>query len=558
TASFAGASDSAAIEVTAATLDSIDVTPSHPAAALGTLQAFTATGTYTDGTTQELTTAATWSTSSSAIATVSNAGGSHGLATTVAVGTATITAALGGVSGSTTFTVSAADLVEIAVSPDVASIAKGTTLAFSALALFTDGTRQILTDQVTWSSSDDGVAAVSNAAASRGLVTGVEVGSVTLTASFAGASDSAAIEVTAATLDSIDVTPFAASIARGTELQFWAQGNYSDGSTQDLTSEVTWSSSNSNVATISNAAGSRGLATGADMGTATITAALAGVSESVELEVTAAVLDSIQVTPENPSVPAGASHAFRALGLFSDGGTQDITELVTWSSSDPTVATVSNAAESKGLVQCVRNGTTQVGATLSGKSTTTTLTVTAKALASIDVSPAPASVPAGFSLTLRAVGAYTDGSTRDLTAEVVWTSSNPCVARVSNSAATRGRATGRVPGTATITATLAERSGSTLLTVTNETLSSIVLEPANVVLSVGGTQPMLAWGHFSNGSVVDVTREAHWQVTPNSIACVGNWPTNKGLVTARRIGHATIRARIWNRLGTASLSVSGP
>ena len=557
-AELAGVSGSTTLTVSSAALVAIDVTPSHAAAALGTTLAFTATGTYTDGTTQELTTAVTWSTSAPEFATVSNAGGSHGLATTVAVGTVTITAALGGVSGSTSFTVSPAEVVEIAVSPDAASLARGTALAFSALAVFTDGTLQILTEQVTWSSSDDSVAAVSNAAASRGLVTAVAMGSVTLTAAFEGVSGSAAVEVTAAALESIDVAPVAPSIAQGTQLQFSAQGNYTDGSTQDLTSEVTWSSSNTGVATISNAAGSRGLASGASMGSTTILAALATVGASVELEVTAAALDSIDVTPENPSVPAGASHGFRALGRFSDGGTQDITDLVTWSSSDPTVATISNAAESKGLVQCLRGGTAQIGATLAGRTRTTTLTVSAATLASISVSPAPASVPDGFSIALRAVGAYTDGSTRDLTEEVVWTSSDASVARVSNAQGSRGRAKGRAPGTVTISAMHAERSASTLLTVTGETLSSIVVEPASVALPVGGTQQMVAWGHFSGGSVVDVTREAQWRMKPGSIASIGNAPTNKGLVTALRSGDATIRASLGNRLASAPLTVSGP
>ena len=69
------------------------------------------------------------------------------------------------------------------------------------------------------------------------------------------------LTVTDATLVSIEVTPADASIADGTTQQFTATGVYTDASTQDLTTEVTWASSDDAVATVSNAADSKGLAT---------------------------------------------------------------------------------------------------------------------------------------------------------------------------------------------------------------------------------------------------------------------------------------------------------
>lgn len=78
----------------------------------------------------------------------------------------------------------------------------------------------------------------------------------------------------AKTLVSIAVTSSSASIAVGIMLQFTATGNYSDGSSQNLTSSVTWSSSNLAVATISNSAGTQGLATSLGTGQTTIAATL--------------------------------------------------------------------------------------------------------------------------------------------------------------------------------------------------------------------------------------------------------------------------------------------
>jgi hypothetical protein len=554
-AALSGVSGSTTLTVSSATLVSIDVTPSHPSAVLGTTQAFVATGIYTDSSTQDLTGDVTWSTSDAAVATVSNADGSHGLATTVAAGNTTITATHAGKSGATTFTVSAAVLVAIAISPDVAELAQGTEQAFTALGLLSDGTRQDLTDQVTWSSTNDSIAPISNADGSHGLALGLAVGSVTISAGFAGVSGTATLDVSSATLVSIDLSPVVTSIPKGTPLQFSAVGNYSDGSSQDLTTQVAWSTSNAAFAAISNAAGSQGLVTGVGVGTVTISAELAGIVESVDLAVTDAVLDSIQVTPVDSTVPIGTGLTFQATGAFSDAATQDITDLVTWSSSDNAVATISNAAGSKGFVQSVGGGTTTITATHSGKLVTTTLTVSLVTLASIDVTPVDPLLPIGFWRPLQAVGTYSDGSSRNLTTQVLWTSSNPTTATISNSLGSEGRLTGKTVGTTTLTAFLPGGSATTLLTVTNETLNSIEVEPPSVALPKGSRQQFTATGFFSGGTELDITWQVKWRVTPRSVANIGN-STAKGMVTAKKVGGATVRASRGALTGSASLSVN--
>ena len=91
--------------MTGATLISISLAPQNPSIALGATQQFTATGTYSDGTSNDVTLLVTWTSSSSAVAIVSNATGSIGLATSVGIGQSTITATLGTISSSTTLTV---------------------------------------------------------------------------------------------------------------------------------------------------------------------------------------------------------------------------------------------------------------------------------------------------------------------------------------------------------------------------------------------------------------------------------------------------------------------
>ena len=198
------------------TLQSIEVTPSLAKAAAGTKARFTATGVYTDNSTQDLTAQATWASSDSAVAMVSNAADSKGVATTTGVGSATVSATSGDVSGDTMLTVTDATLVSIEVSPAAPSIANGLTQQFTATGLYTDNSTQDLTTQVTWASSDGAVATVSDAAGSNGLATTAGAGSTTVSATSGGVSGDTTLTVTDATLVSIEVSPATASIADGT------------------------------------------------------------------------------------------------------------------------------------------------------------------------------------------------------------------------------------------------------------------------------------------------------------------------------------------------------
>jgi len=90
------------------------ITPANPSIAIGATQQFTATGTYSDGSTQNLTTAVTWSSSSTGVAAISNAAGSNGLATSVGAGSTTIKAISGSISGTTTLAVTGGSSVTLA------------------------------------------------------------------------------------------------------------------------------------------------------------------------------------------------------------------------------------------------------------------------------------------------------------------------------------------------------------------------------------------------------------------------------------------------------------
>jgi uncharacterized protein YjdB len=350
TDAYSGLSGLTGLTVTNATLQALSVSPSDATIPLGNRQQFNATGTFSDASTQDLTSEVVWGSDDWSIAIVDL----FGLAYSNSMGTTTITATHPGsdVSGSATLTVTAVELISITVTPANPSLALGTSQQFSATGTYSDTTTQDLTDAVTWSSSNESMATISNASGSKGLAGSVAVGSTTISATdpASGISGSTTLTVTDAVLVSIDVTPTNASLPAGFTQQFTATGAYTDGSTQDITVNVTWESADTAVATISNAGDSKGLATGVAAGTVSITAIDPATNTRGSTTLEVASLDSIAITPANPSLRVGESVQLDAIGFYSNGSSRDVTEMATWSSSGPDVATVSNTVGSRGLV----------------------------------------------------------------------------------------------------------------------------------------------------------------------------------------------------------------
>src|SRR5262249_28412989 len=163
-------------------------------------------------------------------------------------------------------------------------------------------TTKDLTDSVTWATADPVVAHVSNAAATKGVAGGTGIGATTVTAAFKGVKGVSAFTVTKASLASITVEPVNPLVAKGTAVHLAAQGNFSDGTVQDLTTQVTWSSGKSSIAQVSNASATIGLVTGVSIGKTPITATLGGMQGSTAATVTAPTLTSITITAPVDSI----------------------------------------------------------------------------------------------------------------------------------------------------------------------------------------------------------------------------------------------------------------
>lgn len=536
TAQSGSMQSSAALTVTAAAanLTSIVISPTASSMPINTSQQLTATGNYSDGSSADLTSTVTWTSSTTAIATISNTG----LVSAVGAGSTNISASLGGVSQSTTLTVTAPTIVSIAVTPVGLTLGIGINQQFVATATYSDGSSSDLSSAVTWTSSSTPAATV----ASSGLVTTVAAGQTTITATYGTFTDNSLLTVVAAHLTSITVSPATQTIAAGTEQQFSAVGNFDDGSTQLLTS-LTWSSSSTSVANID----SNGVAAGVGTGTATITATSGSVSGTASLTVSSATLVTIAVTPTNPSMAVGTTKQFAATGTFSDSSTQDLTGSVLWTSSSPAVASIN----AQGLATSLTTGNSTITAVYGSITGSTTLTVSTAHLVSITVNPANPRIAKGTSIKFTASGTFSDGSVASNLAGISWKSSKPSLASIRST----GIAHGKKGGSVTISATASGITGSTTLTIGTGTLVSLAITPAAPTAAAGSTQQFVATGTFSDSSTQDITLNSHWSSSSAPVATVANAPSAAGMAKCIATGTTTIGANAGGTTGSAVLTV---
>ena len=332
-----------------------------------------------------------------------------------------------------------------------------------------------------------------------------------------GSSAETTVTVDPYALVTLAITPATATIAAGQTQQFQAIGSYTDGSIEDDTAFVTWTSSNSDIVGVSNV----GLATSAGSGAVTISAEdWDGHTASARLTIIPRPPASLALTPLTPIRAVGESVQFQAVGTYDDGSSLDVTRFAVWSSSDAGVVFISPG----GLATAVTPGTATITATYpGGPSAGTTLTVAV--LPPTITSLLPNRGRAGMSVTLLGTNlgattavrfngtsaAFTVQSIMQVTATVpVGATSGPVtVTTASGTGASAGSFLVTAPPTITITAPTdgATVTGASLQvtgTITSDT------EEVGVVLNgtpaqVNGTQWVAAVALSAGANVLTAT-----------------------------------------------------
>ena len=480
----------------------------------------------------------TWSVETGAVATIRQNGWAIGQTN----GITRIFATIAGVRGEATLSVRAASAIgSVTVSPAQHSLAPGETVQLTATARTGDGTIVTPPPTFTWTTSDADVATVSPS----GLVTADETGTATITASASGASGTSVITVQAGPVATVEIEPSAISMVIGSALAFAATGK--DAAGNEVTgATITWTSSNSSVASVN----ANGVATANALGNVFIVATISGIADSAAVLVVPEPVSTVAISPANPTLAQGDSILLQA-DLRSASGATLSNRIVNWVSGDAAVATIvsTGTRDQTAWLHARSTGTVTITATAEGRSDQTSATINPKPVASVQVEPASITVIVGGTATLQTVLRAADGTTLS-GRSVTWTSSRLGVATVSGT----GVVSGVAADTATITATAEGVSGTAKVTVSPKPVASVQIQPVADTVFAGDSVRFRVVLRAADNTIL-TQRQVTWSSGNTSIARVNPATGDSVWAVGVQPGSVTLTAVSEGVGGTASVVV---
>lgn len=386
-------------------------------------------------------------------------------------------------------------------------IAKGSSATLTATVLPVNATNR----ELIWFSSDSSVATVDQ----NGLVRGLQSGETEITVTSVDGGYSATCKVTVyVAVTGVNISSASITVPKGEKRTVTAVITPSNAANTDLV----WSSSNENVATVNGS----GVITGKAKGTATITVKTedGGFKDTCTVEVVQLVT-AISLESTSISLDAGKTKTLVATVSPSSASNKN----VTWKSSNTSVAKIS----SKGVVTAVKAGTAVITVTSKDGNVSTTCRVTVTQPATgISLNKTKANVDVGGKYTLKA----TLKPSNVTSTYVSWSSSNEKVATVTSKGVVKGLKTGKT----VITATTANGTYKASCTVTViKPVTGVALDKTSLTINVGKTSTLTPTVKPSSASIKTVT----WSSSDNDVATV----SSKGVVTAKGPGYATITVK---------------
>ena len=451
----------------------------------------------------------TWSTSDASIVTVEN-----GKVKAIKEGEATITAVAGEKSATCKVTVAKKIIAVESVSLDKTEISLEE--GEEATLIATVNPENATDKTVTWKTSD-----ASKATVEDGKVKAIQEGETTITATAGEKSASCKVTITKKVIavEFITLNKTELTLVKGESETLVATVKPDDATDKN----VTWSSSNADVAIVEN-----GKVTALGGGTATIEAK-AGNKKAVCEVVVIIPVESVTLDHNTITIEEGLS-----MTLVATVNPSDATDkTVTWTSSDNTIATVDN-----GKVTGIKEGSAAITALAGGKLASCVVTVAKQVVqvTSVTLNKFSLELKKGQSETLIATVKPDDATDK----KVNWSSSDSSIATVED-----GKVTAIKSGIATITAKAGEQSVSCEVTVTNP-VESISLDRTSVSLEENQTTTLVAT--VSPNDADENTVE--WKTSNASVATVSD-----GVVTAKAEGTATITASAGGKSAECTVKV---
>ncbi|MGI2259273.1 Ig-like domain-containing protein [Shewanella sp. GXUN23E] len=541
-ASYQGFQAAAKLHVTSAELTMLQISPPNITVPAGTQGQYQATAFYSDGHASDVTAQASWGSVDDGIAVIVPVGVQAGEAQALTPGSTQITAAFEGKTAIAALKVTDAVLISLEVSPARSEIPVGLEQAYQAHGIFSDGSRRDLTAQCSWLAEDPLVATVGR----DGLATGMVVGQTRIIADYAGIRGDALLSVMAAVPKTLQLTPLEASVPVGTQGQFEARVFLTDGSSQNVNTLAAWRSSADTLVHVANGSDG-GLATALAVGEAQVTVTYQGLSQTAQVQVSAAVLEELSIAPLNAKVAAGLTLQYHAYGRFSDGSSRELTPWVNWLSEHDDIASLDRS----GLAHTYQSGVTNVTAHYIGFSASTPLTVGEPALVKLEISPDIARVAINAETQYQARGFFSDGFNQDVTSAATWSVLDTSIASIENGRFREGIATGLAAGSTGIQASYDGMQAQARIDVIDKVYLGLLVEPANSSVIKGLSQQYTAQAVYDDGSREWVTDLALWEVTRPEIASI----EQGGLLTGQQVGVSGVFAHYQGGVGEAQVQV---
>ena len=510
---------------------------------------FNLSGLYSMGLSRDLTQYAEWSSSDTSVASIS----ANGVFSAIAPGQVTVTAAYSGVTKSKVVTVTSASLSSISIAPPQPNFSLGGKVALRAIGIYSDNSTQDLTQKVQWTSSDELV--IEKDASVNGLMKGLAPGTAIISAEFKGVSVTTNANVNATGLSSIEISPLISKAAVGASTQYYATGINDDNTRADLTTLVAWSSSDNSVASIDN----QGVLSRHKAGVVTITASQLGINASVTSEVLGAQLVSVEIEPSSLNIAQGVNRQFKAMGVYDDNSRSDLTDDVVWSTSDNTIAAITNSGK-KGLFEATQGGSVDVQASILGVSAVADVTVNAETIIALEIQPKRILMTKGVDQQFNLVGTDSSGNQYDLTEQALWLGSDSSVGLMSNLEGSKGTLNnvyaGDTNATSSISATYAGISAAAELIVTPSSVKDLWINPTSLSVATQQSTQLTAVANFEDGASMNVTEYVTWSSDNVSVAGVSNAVSGSGMLTSLSEGSANIMCSFEGLSATQIISVN--
>ncbi len=511
---------SAALELTVldVTLEALEVQPASIRLAAGTSRLVTCTAIYTEGIKLDVSGDATFSLEGEAPESASFEGARLSALTP---GSATVRCAFQEQSATASLTVTDATLVSLTVEASAPAVPRGASTTLNAVGIFSDATRQTLSDQVTWSFSEE-IGSFFERAQDNGaqILTGSGVGTLEVTATKGEISGTISLDFRENQLETLRIftrdsilllQQDVVTLPAGTRTEVVIQGEFENGVLIDLTGSpiITLAVAAASVAEVVREGQSTFIKAKAP-GDATLTVtSQSGVTATRSIKVSNAVLTGIEIEQGQAQMPVGTQRALRAIGTYSDGGRLGLTAVANWSSSAPGIASVSNSIADSGRVVAASAGSVTITAAVGGFSDTFAITVTPAVLTGLRIE-GPDEIILGLSADYVAIGTYDNGTERVLTADATW-GLDEGFALLSN-LQNPGRVTTTREGALVLYAAVGGQRATLNVDVVADSIASLAVQSPLDTIAPETVLAFRAIATLQSGATKDVTNEASWSV----------------------------------------------